>query len=374
MANTNFANMGLEERLAWGNSLWEVARVRMFVSRFMGTSSNSVIQRITSLKKVKGASRAVIQLVADLQEDGVGGDENELEGKEEALRAFEQIIDYDMLRHAVRNTGRLSDMKSTIAFRNSAKDKLGFFFGDRIDQMAFLMLSGISFEFLNNGGARPGGATGTLPKLVFHKITAPTSNRHLRVKGKDIAAGATASMTTADVINYRSLVRAKAFLKDTGLRGLRIGYNDMLHVFVTATGMADLRLDEDFMNAVKECAARGDSNQFFKGASSVMVDGMMVHEYKYVYNTTGAAAGSKWGAAGDVNGMRVLICGAQALGFFDHGAPQWNEKGFDYDNQTGIATGKIFGMLKPVFHNDWTKQNEDYGVAVLDCALSVRPA
>jgi hypothetical protein len=26
--------------------------------------------------------------------------------------------------------------------------------------------------------------------------------------------------------------------------------------------------------------------------------------------------------------------------------------------------------LKPVFHNDWTKQPEDYGVAVLDCALA----
>ena len=374
MAKTDFTSMGLEKRLAWGNGLWEVARTRMFVARFMSTSPNAVIQRITSLKKVKGASRAVIQLVADLQEDGVGGDASELEGKEEALRAFEQIIDYDMLRHAVRNTGRLSDMKSTISFRNSAKNKLGYFFGDRIDQMAFLMLSGISFQFNNNGSARTGGATGTLPKLVFHKITAPTSNRHLRVKGKDIAAGATASMTSADIINYRSLVRAKAFLKDTGLRGLRIGYNDMLHVFVTTTGMADLRLDEDFMNAVKEAGARGDSNPIFKGTSSVMVDGMMIHEYKYVYNTTGAAAGSKWGADGNVNGMRALICGSQALGFFDHGAPQWNEKTFDYGNQTGIATGKIFGMLKPVFHNDWTGQNEDYGVAVLDCALSQRPA
>lgn len=372
MANTDFANMGLEKRLAWGNGLWEVARTRMFVSRFMSTGANAVIQRITALKKVKGASRAVIQLVADLQEDGVGGDDNELEGNEEALRAFEQIIDYDMLRHAVRNTGRLSDMKSTISFRNSAKNKLGYFFADRIDQMAFLMLSGISFQFNNNGSARAGGAGGTLPQLAFHHITAPTSNRHLRVKGKDIAAGATGSMTTADVINYRSLVRAKAFLKDTGMRGLRVGFNDMLHVFVTTTGMADLRLDDDFMNAVKEAGARGEQNPLFKGTTSVMVDGMMIHEYKYVYNTTGAVAGSKWGADGNVNGMRALICGSQALAFFDHGAPQWNEKTFDYGNQTGIATGKIFGMLKPVFHNDWTGQNEDYGVAVLDCALSVR--
>lgn len=372
MANkTDFANMGLAQRLAWGNALWEVARVRMFVSRFMGTSSNSMIQRITSLKKVKGAARAVIQLVADLQGDGIGGD-NELEGNEEALRAFEQFIDYDQLRHAVRNTGRLSDMKSTIGFRNSAKDKLGYFFADRIDQMAFLMLSGISFTKNNNGSDRAGGAGGTLPKLAFHKITAPTTNRHLRVSGSNIAAGATASMTATDLLNFKSLVRAKAFLKDTGLRGLRIGHNDLVHVFVTTTGMADLRLDADFMAAVNQAAVRGDKNPIFDGVDSIMVDGMMIHEYKYVYNTTGAASGQKWGASGTVDGMRALICGSQALGFFDYGAPGWDEKDFDYRNQVGIATNKVFGMLKPVFHNDWTGQDEDYGVAVLDCALSKR--
>ena len=370
MAKTDFTAMGLEKRLAWGNGLWEVARTRMFVARFMSTGPNAVIQRITSLKKVKGASRAVIQLVADLQEDGVGGDASELEGKEEALRAFEQIIDYDMLRHAVRNTGRLSDMKSTVDFRNEAKDKLGQFYGDRIDQMAFLMSSGISFEFRNNGAARAGGATGTLPKLVFHKITAPTSNRHLRVSGSGVAAGDTSLITAADKLNYKSLVRAKAFLKDTGFRGLRIGYNDLLHVFVTTTGMADLRLDPDFLAAVKEAGVRGKSNPIFDGVDSVMVDGMMIHEYKYVYNTTGKASGSKWGSAGTVNGMRALIMGAQALGFFDHGAPGWTEETFDYKNQVGIGTHKVFGLLKPVFHNDWTKQPEDYGVAVLDCALS----
>ena len=370
MAKTDFTNQNLEQRLAWGNSLWQVARTRMFVSRFMGASSNSIIQRITSLKKVKGASRAVIQLVADLQEDGVGGDASTLEGNEEALRAFEQIIDYDMLRHAVRNTGRLSDMKSTVDFRNEAKDKLGQFYGDRIDQMAFLMSSGISFEFRNNGAARAGGATGTLPKLVFHKITAPTSNRHLRVSGSGVAAGDTSLITAADKLNYKSLVRAKAFLKDTGFRGLRIGYNDLLHVFVTTTGMADLRMDADFLAAVKEAGVRGKSNPIFDGVDSIMVDGMMIHEYKYVYNTTGKASGSKWGSAGTVNGMRALIMGAQALGFFDHGAPGWTEETFDYKNQVGIGTHKVFGMLKPVFHNDRTKQAEDYGVAVLDCALS----
>ena len=55
MAQTDFSNMGLQKRLAWATSLWEVFRVRSFASQFMGNDSNSAIQRITELTKVNGA-------------------------------------------------------------------------------------------------------------------------------------------------------------------------------------------------------------------------------------------------------------------------------------------------------------------------------
>ena len=369
MSTTNFALLTSNEKTVWSMEFWAQARNQSFINKFLGKDANSMIQHVTELKKTEKGARAVITLLADLEGDGIVGDRT-LEGNEEAMKSYDQVIRIDQLRNATRHEGKMADQKSVVNFRENARDKLAYWLADRIDQMAFLMLSGISFEFKNNGAARPGGATGTLPKLVFHKITAPTTNRHLRVSGTNIAAGDTSLITAGDTLKYKPLVRAKAFLKDTGLRGLRIGYNDLLHVFVTTSGMADLRLDADFMAAVKDAGARGKVNPIFDGVDSIMVDGMMIHEYKYVYNTTGKASGQKWGSGGLVNGMRVLIMGAQALGFFDHGAPGWTEETFDYKNQVGIGTHKVFGMLKPVFHNDWTKHPEDYGVGVLDCALS----
>lgn len=366
---TDFTAMSLQERYAWAKSIWSVFRVRSFAARFMGADENSVIQRITELTQVNGVSKAVIQLVADLQSDGVAGD-NELEGKEEKLRAFEQQITYDQLRHAVRSKGKLSDAKATISVRNHAKDKLGQFFADRTDQMAFLALSGIAFTKMNNGKTRD--VTSNLLILDFAgSVTAPTTNRYLRcVAGGGIGVGNTASLTANDKINYKSLVRAKAYAKETGMRGIRDGADEVYHVFVTPQGMADLRLDPDFMENVRAAGTRGDANPLFAGATSVLVDGMYVHEYHYVFNTLRASAGSKWGASGTVDGMACLILGAQALGFADLGVPTWTEKPFDYDNQTGVATAKILGMLKPKFQNDITGTVEDYGVLRLDCALS----
>ena len=114
-------------------------------------------------------------------------------------------------------------------------------------------------------------------------------------------------------------------------------------------------------------------------SGSVKVDGLYIQEFRHVYNTSGASGAvlvpgggalhSKWGAAGDTDGCQVLFLGAQALGMADIGAPEWNEKGFDYDNSQGIAMGKILGFLKPKFGTIYENNTvEDFGV--LSCYVA----
>ena len=108
-----------------------------------------------------------------------------------------------------------------------------------------------------------------------------------------------------------------------------------------------------------------------------MVDGIMVHEFRHVFNTTGAtsgtssnagAAGYKGGANADVNYSACLFCGAQSLAMADIGIPEIVEDSFDYGNQNGISIGKIFGLKKPKYNSDHTGQVEDFGVVRLDVA------
>jgi N4-gp56 family major capsid protein len=369
MTVTNFNALTSEQKTVWSRQIWKAARNMAFTTKFMGKGPNAMIQRITELTKSEKGTRAVLTLVADLEGDGIAGD-RQLEGNEEEIKAYDQVILLDQLRNANRHKGKLADQKSVVNFREQSRDVLAYWLADRTDQMAFLALSGIAFTFTNRGATRP---TTVLDSLEFAgaNITVPTTNRYRYWDATNgLSTGATAGITAADTPSWAMLVELKAFAKDQYVRGIKgPGGQDFYHVFMCPQGMAKLRQDPDYLANVRNAGVRGGSNELFKGTDTVMVDGLMIHEYRHVFNTAGAASGSKWGSGSTVDGQAVLMCGAQALGFADIGSPTWVEKGFDYDNQQGISTGKIMGMLKPVFHSNIANADADFGVIRCNTAI-----
>jgi N4-gp56 family major capsid protein len=379
MALTNFAALTSEQLTAWSRDFWRVARNMSFVNQFAGSGSNAMITRVTELTKSDKGTKAVITLLADMTGDGVTGD-NTLEGNEEALRAYDITIELDQLRFANRIAGRLADQKSVVNFRETSRDALAYAMADRIDQLSFLTLAGVAYTHKTNGALRSVLASGqNLSNLEFAAdVSAPTASRHRRVSGDNIVAGDTTAVTATDKLKYRHIVDLKAYAKDQYIRGVRSAGNDeMFHLFVTPQQMAALKLDSDFLANVRNAGIRGPSNQLFAGSSSLMVDGVMVHEFRHVFNTSGAttgtsanagAAGYKWGANANIVGARALFCGAQALAMADIGLPDIVEDTFDYQNQSGISIGKIFGLRKPKYNSDVTASVQDFGVIALDTA------
>jgi len=368
MSLTNFNLLTSEQKTVWSRQVWKAARNFAFTTKFTGSGPNAMIQRITELTKSEKGTRAVITLVADLEEDGVGGD-NQLEGNEEEIKAYDQVITIDQLRQANRHKGRLADQKTVVNFREQSRDVLAYWLADRIDQLAFLTLSGVAYTFTNRGASR---SSSTFSGLDFASaVTAPTTNRYRRWDASDgLQAGATASVAAADTPSWAMLVELKALAKEQYIRGIKgPGGSEFFHVFQTPAGMAKLRQDADYLANIRNAGVRGSSNELFKGTDTVMVDGLMIHEFRHVYNTKGAASGSKWGSGSTVDGQAILFCGAQALGMADIGAPEWVEKGFDYDNQQGISIGKLFGFLKPVFRSNIAAADADFGLIRCDTAV-----
>jgi N4-gp56 family major capsid protein len=370
MAKTNFNLLTDEQKTVWARTVWKTARNMSFVSKFAGEDANSMIQRITELTQSEKGARAVITLVADLEGDGVAGDDT-LEGNEEEIKAYDQVIRIDQLRNANRHKGRMADQKSVVNFRENSRDVLAYWLSDRIDQLAFLTLAGVAYSKTTGGANRTGAA---FPSLEFAAdVTAPSTNRYFRWDATDgLQAGATASVAAEDTPTWSMLVDLKARAKENFVRGIRgPGGSEFYHVFMTPRGMSKLRQDSDYLANVRTAGVRGSDNELFKGTDTVLVDGLFIHEFRHVYNTLRATSGSgKWGSGSTVDGQRVIFAGAQALGMADLGNPEWVEKGFDYDNQQGISVGKIMGFLKPVFASvlDSTL-NEDFGLVVCDTAI-----
>lgn len=381
MALTNFGTLTGDQLQMWSRDFWRVARNQSFINQFAGSGSNAMVQRVTELTKNQKGTKANITLLADMTGDGITGD-NTLEGNEEALRAFDISIELDQLRFANRIAGRMTDQKTVVNFREQSRDALAYAIADRCDQLAFLTLSGVAYTHKNNGALRTTSSSAghELVDLEFASdVSAPTGDRHRRWDATTgLVAGDTTAVAAADKLSYSTMVALKAYAKDNYIRGIRgAGNQETFHMFVTPQQMACLKLDADFLANVRNAGVRGTANSLFSGSASLMVDGIMIHEFRHVFNTAGAtsgsssnagAAGYKWGAGANINGARALFCGAQALAMADIGLPEMVEDTFDYGNQSGISVGKIFGLRKPKYNSDISGSVQDFGVIALDTA------
>lgn len=374
MANkTDFTQLTTEQKTVWSRLIWKAAREKSRVMQYAGKGPNAVFQRITELTKDERGDRAVVTLVTDLEGDGIMGDAD-LEGNEEALKAYDEVITIDQIRNANRTAGRMTMQKSVVNFRDQSKDKLAYWLADRIDQMAFLTMSGIAYSKHTNGADRVVKASGmNLNDLAFATdVTAPSDRRHVRwdkATGR-LVAGDTSAVTADDKMSYELLVNARALAKDRYIRGSIADANDeFYHVFLSPMQMKALKLDQDYLANIRNAGSRGEKkNPLFTGGI-VTQDGLVIHEFRHVFNTMGAAAGDKWGDAGGIDGSRALLVGAQALAMADLGTPMWEEETFDYGNQHGISVGKILGFRKPRFHNIYDGSVQDHGVLAIDTAI-----
>jgi N4-gp56 family major capsid protein len=269
----------------------------------------------------------------------------------------------------VRQKGKLANQKAAVSFREHARDRLAYWLSNRIDQLALLTLSGVSYAYNLDGSTR---ADPTFQELAFAaEVSAPTTNRHVRVTCDansvytGLAAGATASVDATDILSYEALVDLNVYAKNQYVRPIRAGGKEYYIMLVRPEALAQLKKDANFQRAIVTGMERGASNPYFSGGT-VTVDGIVIHEHRYVYNTKGADSGSKWGGGGLVDGARALLLGGQALAFADLGAPEWSEKWFQYDSSPGINVDKMFGFVKPVFYAQQTGTNEDFGVIAVD--------
>lgn len=201
MATTNFGLLTNEQKTIWSTDMWSQARNLSFINKFLGKDENSVIQHVTDLTKTQRGARAVITLVNDLEGDGVVGDRT-LKGNEEAMRSSDIVIQIDQLRHGNANEGRMAEQKSIVRFREQSKNKLAYWYSDRIDQLAFLSLSGVPYTMKCSGGLRNSREFGYL-EFAPTPQDAPTAKRFARWNGtsKQIEVGVGNGSITLSLIH-----------------------------------------------------------------------------------------------------------------------------------------------------------------------------
>lgn len=363
---TDFGGLSAARKKLWAAQIWEAGRDASFwnMNGFMGDGAGSVIERITELTQTERGNEVIMQLVADLLGDGVVGD-NRLEDNEESMFNAAISLKIDQLRHGVRSAGAMAEQATIIRFRAQAKDKLGFWFGDKVDELLFLTAAGRAYTLKLDGSTR---ATSQLSSLKFAAdVAAPSTNR-IRYSG---SATSEATLTGSDTITWNTVVSTQAFAKRKRMKPIRSGGREYYAMVLSTEQARDLKRDSTYQANVGRAAERGTSNPLFKGAFAI-VDGVILYEHNKVFNTLGLASSSKWGASGTVDGAQAMLLGAQALGFAQLYDTKYTESdNTDYGNRPGIAVGRMLGVIKPQFPSPVdANSNEDFGIVTLKTAAA----
>lgn len=367
MAVTDFGALTVAQKKLWAAETWQAGRDKSFFfsNGFIGKSDsdmNSVIQRVTKLTETERGLECVMQLVQDLQGDGVVGD-NEMEGNEEAMVNDAVVIRFDQLRNGTKSKGEMAEQATVIRFRSQSKEKLSFWLSDKLDELMFLTLSGRAYTLMTNGRTRVGSQ---LPQLRFAQDVVAPSSQRIIYAGSATSEG---SLTASDKFNWETVVRAHTLAQEKRLRPIRSGGKEHYCMVIHPRQRQSLVLDPTYQTVLRTAEKTGSDNKLFTGAMAT-VDGVILYSHNKVFNTTGLASGSKWGAGGLVDGAQAIMLGAQAGGIAMVGSMFWRESSSnDYGNRPGTATGRKIGMLKPQFksiYDDNTRQ--DFGTIAVKTA------
>ena len=344
MATTEYGvNHPLAVKL-WAKKLIREALKETFISRFMGSGSNSLVQIKSDMNKSAG-DRLRVGLRMQLSGAGVQGDST-LEGNEEALSTYYDDLLINQLRHAVRSAGKMTEQRVPFSIREEAMDGLKDWLAGRFDTAFFNQIGG-------NTGQADTKYTGNNATIAPSATSGNT--RHLFADGTHTTE---ASLSTTDVFQLTFIDRAVTTMKTATpyIRPIRYKGGEYYAAFLHPYQVYNLKTDATaarvtWYDANKALVNGGDGkdNGIFTGALG-MYNNVILHEATRIPSVT-------------ANIRRAVVCGAQAavLGFGqDSGeSGSWYEELFDYGNQLGVSAGAIFGMKKTVFNSI------DFGTVVI---------
>ncbi len=334
MAVTSYGVNSAETVKKWSRKLFREALKSTWLYKFMGSSSQSIIQLVDGDIKDAG-DRVTVTLRMQLSGAGVSGD-NTLEGSEEALTTYTDNLLIDQLRHAVRSGGKMTEQRVPFSVREENRLALTDWWADRIDTWGFNQLSGntaqtdIKFNGLN-------------------ATIAPSSNNRVYIDN-DSEASLTAAATTTLVLIDKAIEKAKT--NTPPIRPIKIGGSEYYVMFLHPYQIYDMRRDTstagwyDIQKAVLQ-GGGGKGSSIFDGSLGVY-NNCVLHESTRI-------------PAGTATTRRAVFCGAQAaIGAFSRkNSPTrmtWVEEMFDYSNQLGVSAGTIGGLKKAVYNS------QDFGV------------
>jgi N4-gp56 family major capsid protein len=350
MAGTVYGVNAPEAVKLWRSQLAREALKATWIQKFIGDSSDDIIQTYAETNKSSG-DRVTVTLRMQLTGDGVSGDAT-LEGNEEPLTTYTDNLFIDQLRHGVRSGGKMTEQRIPWSIREEAMMGLKDWWAGRLDTSFFNQICG----YTPQADVRYSGMNAVLSPDAAH-VYRPNN----KTADEALAAGDEMNLAIID-----KLVESAKLGSTTGtgpvIRPVNVDGEDRYVVVMHTKQVTQLRTNTNTGQwlDIQKAALTGDGsarNPIMTGALG-MYNGAVLHESTRVTNGVNSTTGVQVATA-----RRAVLLGAQscAIGFGEGQSFKsfdWNEELFDYGNQLGVEAGVIHGLKKLRFNS------ADFGVIV----------
>jgi N4-gp56 family major capsid protein len=322
----------------WDNDFYTSYVRKNRFNRYMGTSSNSIIQIKEQLGKAAG-DQITLALVAELSGAGVTGD-GLLEGAEEALSQFDCPITIATRRNAVAVTMN-QEQFTGIDLRNAAKEQLRNWAMKRLRTDLITALGSIAGKAYADAtaGERNAWQVANNDRVVYGDLATNSG-----VHATDLGTIAASEKLTKEFV---SRLKAKAEVASPIIRPVTVGEDSENYVlFVGAGAFRDLKVD--LATTLQNAQERGDGNPLFQDGD-LMYDGVVIRKIQEIPATGNVGASS-------ARVEPVYLCGAQALGVAWAQRTRSSTETRDYGFVHGVAIHEMLGTRKLTFNG------KDHGV------------
>lgn len=341
----------------WSGSLFvDITRKSYFDRKFVGTTDNHVIQRLTDLESDAGDTIS-FDLSVQLRKKPTSGDQR-LQGKEENLRFFTDQVMIDQLRHGVSAGGKMSRKRTVHNIRSIAKARLSDYWSKYVDEMHFIYLSGargINEDFFEDVNYVGHAGNPIQAPDADHIIYGGDATSKSSIDATDKMSRAVVEKAATKAKMMRATNPETASLQPVMINGephyvlLMSGFQE--HDMRTADTAGWLEMQK------AAAAAEGRNNPIFKGGLG-MINNVVLHSHESVIRF------GDYGSGTNLPGSRGLFMGRQA-GVVAYGSTgglrfTWTEEMQDHGNEPVVSAGFIGGVKKSRFNE------KDFGVVAID--------
>lgn len=341
MAATDFPSGHPLAVKLWERRIMREALQETMAMKFMGTSSNNMIQVFEETQKSAG-DRIRIPLRVQLEGNGVG--ENEaLEGNEESLVTYYDDLLINELAHATRNKTTMAEQRVPWSIRKEGASALRDWYADRIDTWFANQLAGNTGQTNvlftgQNATLAPTSATGN--RRILYAPSSTGTEEH----------ASEASLSTTNTFNLAAIDKAVTIARTSNplMRPIKVGSQEFFVCFLHDYQIEDMRTNTNtgqWLDIQKAAMSGGEveDNPIFTGALGVY-NGVVLHRWARLPESPDKS-----------NIRRAVFCGAQAAGMAfgkDYGEKaSYVEESFDYGRQFGQSVQTIAGCKKLKFND-----------------------